>query len=63
MDHNEGLATQATELPMPDCDPAGPHSLVLNGAEAPILFRRGQQDTQGFMWCPGDHAIPPQQKD
>ena len=37
----DGLAKQAAKLPMPDCNPAGPHSIVLNGAAAPTPAKKG----------------------
>ena len=36
----DGLAKQATKLPVPDCNPAGSHSMVLNGAEAPTPAKK-----------------------
>ena len=48
----DGLAKQATKLPVPDCNPAGSHSIVLNGAEAPTPAKKMGLRIQE-VWCVG----------
>ena len=44
-----GLAKQAAKLPVPDCNTVGPHSKVLNGAEAPTQPKSGSPVKGGLV--------------